>query len=1091
MIENIISLLGQNSENYNQILNSNRILVKGTHLGERTFLVSLINKKTLYIVSSFQQIQETKRIFESFGKRVLVLEDCLDSLASQMSEPSGLCQLNFVLNSLCENSVDVVIAYAGTLMQRVPNKDFYKKQIINLEVGKSVNLNELVKEFVNIGYLNSEELEDVGNFRLKGDVLDVTKGENLVRVEFFGNEIDSIRILNKEFKTLEKLSTISFLPNKICFNNETLLNLPTSEHYSGNILKWFLSDLVVFDEPSRIWAVLENEYNEKQKDVIRQINEKILNNDFAKLYLSVKENVISTNFSKVIAFETFDVGNRFFASNSVFLSCPKVLKYKNDVTQFYADIAYFDRLNYTIVICSQDQQGEKIVQQRLKDLNISYKKEKHIVKNAVNLVQEKIEVGFGFLDDKILVFTTHSFDGYVKKKVEKEDKIRVFYLPKVGDYVVHEKYGIAKCREISRLNFGINEKDYFVLEYANGGTLYIPSEHVNELSSYVGDKEPKLETLGSDSFRKAKEKAKASVKQLAYDLKKLYALRESKKGYVYECNEELTQEFLDSFGFELTPDQKNAIAEVQNDMTSGKIMDRLICGDVGFGKTEIALVSSFITVLNQKQVAVLVPTSVLCNQHYNTFKKRFAEFGVTVAMLSRFQTAKKNKEVVDGLKSGKINIVCATKKLLSNGVDFQNLGLLVLDEEQRFGVNDKEKIKNLKKDVNVLTLSATPIPRTLNMSLIGVRDISLITTPPKNRQTVQTVVCEENESFIKEACIKELARGGQILVIYNRVENILCVANKIAKLVPNAKVGVAHGQMSRIDLENAIMKLYSGETQIMIATTLIENGVDLPMANTLIVLDANNFGLSQLYQLKGRVGRSERNAYAFFMYKKEEILTQTAYERLKAIKEFTTLGSGFKLAMRDLELRGAGDILGANQSGHIVKIGYDMYCKLIEEAMQELNGNEDILAKRDIHIDVCIPAYISHSFVKDEQERINLYNKISNISTEERKKEIELGITSTYGKITNEISELTEIALIKNISQSLFVKKIEIKNNIGIIEFYEKQSPDNLQILNKFNFVQNNVILNRFEIKSEQNAKNIQNVIKNCLLLMKNNVKNN
>lgn len=1093
MLNQIWDIVCVSSKAYESIEKGLRVEVKGAKIGEKVFLCSRFYSPILVVASSLASTQEFRRNFVALGKKVAVLTDVLDTLNISDNSSSAIeKELVNVLGKLALNCVDVVVCYSPFLLQRVPSKKDFIKNVQKLCTNTSINVEKFISDLVRLGYSRVDEIESAGEFRVKGDTIDVIlpNDTHMTRIEFFGDEIESIRKVSiEDFKTVNKLDEISIFPLRLGISGDND-KIPFDSKW-GNLLSWFGLSVVIFDEPSRGFAQLEKAYEELRRGIGRRIVENILPKEYEFFYVSPFDCKVAKG-NKCISFESLDVGNRYFVPyEKVFLSCPRNMKYSNDINALYLDLAQYNRKNFTIVLAYDSEEMRAKILTRLSAMNLAFKEDSKIVKNQINLIKSSIESGFGFIDEDFVLFSTKSFDIYPLKEQGKQDKSRVFYLPKVGDYVVHEKYGVAKCVAISRLNFGVSEKDYFVLNYANSGVLYVPSERSNELSCYVGESEPKLDILGSDSFKKAKAKARESVKKLAYDLKKLYAIRESKKGFAYEINADLMQEFSESFGFELTSDQSQAVEEIKSDLMQGKIMDRLICGDVGFGKTEVAMHASFLTVLNHKQVAVLCPTTVLCHQHYMSFSKRMADFGIKVGELSRFQTNAQNKKVIEDLKSGKIQIVCGTKRMLSGDVEFLDLGLLVLDEEQRFGVNDKEKIKTIKKDINVLTLSATPIPRTLNMSLMGVRDISLITTPPKNRQNVQTIVCEENMAFIKDACISEIERDGQVLVIYNRVEDIFEVANKIHKLVPNAKIGVAHGQMSRAELEAQIMDLYEHKIQIMVATTLIENGIDLPLANTLIVLNSDNFGLSQLYQLKGRVGRSNRRAYAYFMYKKENVLTQSAYERLKAIKDFASLGSGFKLAMRDLEIRGAGDILGANQHGHIAKLGYDMYCKLIEEALKEISGESvELELKKDVHIDVCLPAFIPHSFVPDENERIALYSKISNISALEQIDAFQKEIENSHSMpMPKEMRELCFVAYLKNIGQQLNLKKIEIKPNICAVEFYEKPMPHLIEILINSTFNQSLINSLKFEFKANIGALELQKNLINTLILLKNNEK--
>ena len=551
------------------------------------------------------------------------------------------------------------------------------------------------------------------------------------------------------------------------------------------------------------------------------------------------------------------------------------------------------------------------------------------------------------------------------------------------------------------------------------------------------DTAPKLNKLGGAEFERIKEKVYKNVKELAINLLELYSEREKQKGYKYTEGGYLYEMFEQAFEFEETEDQLSAISDVILDMEKGKIMDRLVCGDVGYGKTEVALRAIYKAILNGKQVAFLCPTTILAEQHFATAKKRFEGFMVRLNKLNRLVPEPQVKEIKKCIANGELDLVIGTHKLLANDIVFKDLGLLVLDEEQRFGVGDKEKIKALKKDIDVLTLSATPIPRTLHMSLSGIRDISIIETPPKERLPIQTFVVEESEELIIDACKKELSRQGQILIVYNRVETIYDFANRIKELLPDVKIGVAHGKLPQKMLEDTILKLYNGDFQILIATTLIENGVDLPLANTLIVIDSDRLGLSQLYQLRGRIGRSNRLAYAYFTFNGNKVLTEQAYKRLEAIMEFTDLGSGFKIAMRDLEIRGAGNVLGKEQHGHMEKVGYDMYCKLLQDAVKELKG-EKVKEKKEIKMDISLSAYIPEDYIVSESERIRRYGEISDISSFEELEKIKQELIEGYGELPIEVENILFIAYLKNLAQAEDVKRVLINDSICKLYLYKK-----------------------------------------------------
>ena len=604
----------------------------------------------------------------------------------------------------------------------------------------------------------------------------------------------------------------------------------------------------------------------------------------------------------------------------------------------------------------------------------------------------------------------------------------MFSAPEVGDYAVHETHGIGKVVGTKKIETTDGVKEYIGLEYKGGDTLYVPVENMDVLSKYVGEENPALSKIGGADFERVKERVRKSLKELAFDLKKLYADRAETRGYAFPENTVFMQEFEDAFPHELTPDQAASVEEIKGDMTAPKVMDRLLCGDVGFGKTEVAFRAVFLAVLAGKQAALLCPSTVLCAQHFNTAKARFESFGVRVGMLSRFNTKKEQEKTLKDLADGRLDFVVGTHRLLSDDVRFADLGLLVLDEEQRFGVEHKEKIKHMRKDIDCLTMTATPIPRTLHMSLSGIRDISTIHTPPVSRLPVQTYVVEETETLIRDVCLRELSRGGQVFLLYNRVESIATFAHRIGEILPEAKIGVAHGRMEKSALENAVYDFYGGKTNVLITTTIIENGIDLPNANTILVIDSDRLGISQLYQLKGRVGRGARLAYAYFTYKAHKVMSDNASARLRAIMEFTELGSGYKLAMRDLEIRGAGNVLGAEQHGHMDRVGYELYSKLLKE---EMTGERQTMAELDLQVG----AYISEKYIESSAGRLDAYKQIAEIHSLADYKRVYDSLLETYGDLPVAVGNLLVIAVLKSYAQKFGVEKISIKKGVGSLQF--------------------------------------------------------
>ena len=644
--------------------------------------------------------------------------------------------------------------------------------------------------------------------------------------------------------------------------------------------------------------------------------------------------------------------------------------------------------------------------------------------------------GFEYPLIKFAVITESDIFGQEQKKKKKKKtyngkRIQDFAELSIGDYVVHEKYGLGIYRGMEKIESDGITKDYINIEYKDASNLFVPASQLELIQKYsnLSARKPKLNKLGGTEWEKTKSRVRSQVQIAAQDLVKLYAERQAKEGYAYGKDTVWQKEFEELFPYEETEDQLSAIEDTKRDMESHRIMDRLICGDVGYGKTEVAIRAAFKAVMDSKQVVYLVPTTILAQQHYNSFKERMEHYPVEIAMLSRFCTPKEQKRIFDGLKNGTIDIVIGTHKVLSKNIKYKNLGLLIIDEEQRFGVKQKEKIKQLKKDVDVLALSATPIPRTLHMSLAGIRDMSVLEVPPVDRRAIQTYVMEYNEELVREAIERELGRGGQVYYVYNRVNNIDEVAAGLQRLLPNATVEYAHGQMGERQLETIMSGFINKEIDVLVSTTIIETGLDIPNVNTMIIQDAQLFGLSQLYQLRGRVGRSNRTAYAFLMYRRNSILKEEAEKRLKAIREFTDLGSGFKIAMRDLEIRGAGNLLGAEQSGHMESVGYDLYCKMLNEAVLTMKGEQQEVDTFTTSIDLSIDAYIPETYIKSESEKLSWYKRIATIETQEESEDMIEEMTDRYGDTPAPLIRLMDVALLREEAHQAWLLSIEQKGS--------------------------------------------------------------
>lgn len=804
--------------------------------------------------------------------------------------------------------------------------------------------------------------------------------------------------------------------------------------------------LVIVDEPSRVLQKIDTmsfEFSETYENMLQK--GEVLPSQGELLY--PKEEIIGHMFqNKIVTFNILPRIVEHFQSMSVInFTAITMHSFHNQMELLIEDLKLWKDRNYMVVILSgTEARGKRLVEALMEnDIESLYYDvlPEDIARGQIIVTKGMLNKGFEYPAIRFALVSDGEMFGESKHKrryasLKGASRIKSFTDLKVGDYVVHVNHGIGIYQGIKQLTVDGIKKDYLDLRYASGDKLYVPVNQLDLVQKYIGSegKTPKIYKLGGTEWIKAKAKVKESIKKMADDLVKLYAIRQSTAGHAFPPDTPWQKDFEDEFPYEETPDQLTAIDEIKRDMEKSKPMDRLLCGDVGYGKTEVALRAAFKAVMDGKQVAFLVPTTILAEQHYNNFVQRFADFPIKVDMISRFRSSGEQKKTIKSLREGSIDILVGTHRLLQKDIRFRDLGLLIVDEEQRFGVAHKEAIKALKKNVDVLTLSATPIPRTLHMSLLGVRDMSVIETPPEERYPVQTYVVEYNEQLVRDAILREINRGGQVYVVYNRVETIKEMAVKLESLVPEARIAIGHGQMSEHELENVMISFLKGEYDVLLSTTIIENGIDIPNVNTLIVYDADRMGLSQLYQLRGRVGRSNRLAYAYFTYKKDKIISEIAEKRLKAIKEFTEFGSGFKIAMRDLELRGAGNLLGPEQHGHMDAVGYDMYCRLMEEAVGELKGEA---AKEPIEtsIDLNVNAYIDSNFIKDEGQKIEVYKKIAAIRDLQDKYDVEEEIEDRFGNIPEELQNLLEIAYLKNRASKIGVVSINQKGGIISINF--------------------------------------------------------
>ncbi len=978
-------------------------------------------------------------------------------------------------------SKSIVITTPNFLFTPIIDIKLFKENVIEINKKDELDLIELEKNLIRLGYTKVDSVKVKGEFARRGDIIDIFNSidDMPTRLDFFDTTLDDIYEFDYlTFEKLNKKNNIKIAPNKLNLlkNDEKIQILSKiNDLKTENNIFFDIYNLVERDEELPLEFLLpfansikmayeigvpiifyeyflsEQKINKNSDIIFEHIENVFKQKNLIKIYENCKKYLKIDDFLKkfnnnLLFFENFDIEKSELKNkvkNYLALDFHTInfSNFLNNLVALKKELSVYS--DKKIYLCLSNAEILNAIKKIFFELNINFS----LNKNSKGIILTDLNIPYNicFADENIFYIGSTNFAH--KKEVKQTRKAAIKYLPKAGEYVVHNVHGIGKCEGLITMNVQGVDKEFFKISYLKGDTLYVPYENADALSLYMADDNSivRLNKLGGKEFASLKLKAIKSIEDMSKELIELYAKRKSEKGFKYDEDDYLYLEFESAFEFEETADQLQAIADVKRDMISGKVMDRLICGDVGFGKTEVAMRALFKAVEAGKQVAILAPTTVLSLQHYQNVKKRCEKFGVSVEMLNRFRSSKQQKEIIENLKNGKLNVICGTHRLLSSDVKFADLGLLILDEEQRFGVKAKEQIKQMKLNVDVLSLSATPIPRTLSMSLMNIRDISIINTPPVNRLPIKTYVLAYNDDIIASAINDEINRGGQVLVVFNNIEKIYAYKENLKRIVnnENAKFDVAHGQMPEAELEKAVERLYNKETNVFVSTTLIENGIDLPKANTLIVVDSDRLGLSQMYQLRGRVGRSEEQAYAYFTYDKNKVLTEEASNRLQAIAENTELGSGFKIAMRDLQIRGAGELLGKVQHGHIVKIGYDMYMRLLNETLRRLSG-EKVEIEREIKIDIALPSKIPYAFIADEAERLKVIAKISNIVNKDSARAILNELLKEYGKLPNEIYNLTNIALLKSLAVKQNVKNITITKNKMSITFYEDVGIDTL-----------------------------------------------
>ena len=879
---------------------------------------------------------------------------------------------------------------------------------------------------------------------MRGGILDIypLTEEVPVRIEMWGDEIDSIRTFDVESqRSIENLESIRIYP---------ATDFPEEQAKRVSFLDYFdkKTSMLFLDEPVRL---IEKGESVEEEFVQAQANRMecgyAVSDEEMKLF-STKEIADKMNQYYSIGMSALEMKCKEFKTRGLYhLQAKGVNPYNNSFEMLTRDLKQLKRKGYRAILLSGSRTRAKRLAEDLRDYNLSsfYSEdvEREVNPGEIMVTYGHVTEGYEYPMIKFIVISETDIFGQKKKKRKRKvyegQKIQSFSELKVGDYVVHENHGLGIYQGIEKIEVDKVAKDYMKIAYAAGGNLYIPATQLDLIQKYASAdaKKPKLNRLGGQEWTKTKTRVRGAVKEIAKDLVELYAARQEKHGFVYGEDTVWQREFEEMFPFEETEDQLLAIEATKKDMESTKIMDRLICGDVGYGKTEIAIRAAFKAVQENKQVVYLVPTTILAQQHYNTFVQRMKEFPVRVDLMCRFRTPAQQKKTIEDTKRGLVDIVVGTHRVLSKDLEFKDLGLLIIDEEQRFGVQHKEQIKKLKENIDVLTLTATPIPRTLHMSLIGIRDMSVLEEAPVDRMPIQTYVMEYNDEMVREAIQRELSRQGQVYYVYNKVKDIDEITDKVQKLVPEANVAFAHGQMKERELENIMLDFINGEIDVLVSTTIIETGLDISNANTMIIHDADQLGLSQMYQLRGRVGRSNRMAYAFLLYKRDKLLREVAEKRLSAIREFTDLGSGFKIAMRDLEIRGAGNLLGAEQHGHMEAVGYDLYCKMLNEAVKQLKGEieeEPYTTTVDLNVDAFIPV----SYIPNEYQKLDIYKRIAGIENEAEMDDMLEELIDRYGDIPRKVQQLLQIALLKSLAHSAYLVAVEQKGEQFRFTMYER-----------------------------------------------------
>ncbi len=1057
--------------------------------GAKAHIISQLPIRRLVVTSDALAAKSLARKLESWGCRVDYLPYRDDVLLPRKGFSStNVRERMNALASIATDEAQIVVTSADSLLQKFPARRLVERFTTTVKKEDIISPQALADKLAFAGYKRQAMVQEVGDFSLRGDILDVYAVDCVAyRINFFDELIENIKIIDVDsMLAANEVESVSFAPTSDilldeegCAQARDELSLYADNKYASEVrsqlsvgacspsavwglpfmgdcvqslLEFFDDDkptLVVFDEPKVVYdklQILLKEFEGRIKNLLEGGEITSLHKDVYISLLELKRELI---FVRKMSFSSLSLDNRLFEPK--YLLEPKtkpVTKYYLDPQTIVQDLKTFVANGTKTILACGSRERAKNVAESLREFEIfaTYSDDGND-DGGVLATPLRVETGVIYPARKVCVIGVSECIGKHRGEEMRVSGKEVMLAPKPGDYVVHKIHGVGLCEGTTILKAGEFEKEYIVLKYRDGDTLYVATDQMNNLQKFVGEENPRLNKLGGKEFEREKEKVRKSVRKLAINLVELYAKREKQKGFKYGEDTVWQKEFEDAFEYEETADQLKAISEIKQDMESGRIMDRLLVGDVGFGKTEVAFRAMFKTVLDGKQAALLAPTTILARQHFENLESRLKPFGIKCGLLTRLQSNKENEQLLQELKQGTVHMVIATHKVLAKNVEFHDLGLLVLDEEQRFGVEHKETLKEKYPLVNVLTLSATPIPRTLNMSLTGVRDISMLETAPRGRLPIQTYVVNYSDALCIDAITRELARGGQTLILLNNVEALDGYAQRLRELCPQARIITAHGQMLPGQLEERMRAFYDKEFDVLVSTTIIENGIDLPDANTLIVIDSGHFGLAQLYQLRGRVGRRGVLAHAYFTVPENGALTDTAQKRLNSLLENTEIGSGFRVALADMSIRGAGNILGAEQSGHIEKVGYEMYLELLDEAVQEIKTGVKKKETRDVEMKIDAGAFISDEYISG-RDKLRVYKQISRVSSIASRDALIKELSEVYGEVDLPLENLINIALLKNLASNYDVSRVIVNRNGAGVNFYDADVFKNEALMN-------------------------------------------